>query len=104
VVAERAVLVAGVWGQLVGRIGREAALGDTALGLPHCPQVHTAFLRVPLDVAFCAADGAVLRVVTLAPWRVSPWVSGAAVAWEARAGLLAGRVDERTSRLIFEPR
>jgi len=92
VVATRAVLAARWWEQLRGRIGRGAELSDAALGLPGCRQIHTAFLSEPLDLAFCAADGTVLRVLTLTPWRVSPWVRGATIAWETRAGLLAGAV------------
>jgi len=86
------VLATGLWSQLRGRIGSRGELTDAALGLPGCQQIHTAFVGEPLDVAFCAADGTVLRVLTLPPWRISPWVRGAAIAWETRAGLLAGAV------------
>jgi len=48
--------------------------------------VHTVRMRFPIDVAFCDAEGLVLRTVTLAPWRVSPWVRRSAFVVEARAG------------------
>jgi len=59
---------------------------DGALVLRPCRHVHTARMRFPLDVAFCDADGTVLRVCTLAPWRLSPLVWRAAFVIEAEAG------------------
>jgi uncharacterized membrane protein (UPF0127 family) len=59
---------------------------DGALVLRPCRNVHTARMRFPIDVAFCDAEGVVLRTVSLAPWRVSPYVHKAAFAIEARAG------------------
>jgi uncharacterized membrane protein (UPF0127 family) len=43
-------------------------------------------MRFPIDVAFCDAEGVVLRTVTLAPWRLSPYVRRAAFVVEAEAG------------------
>ena len=43
-------------------------------------------MRFPIDVAFCDADGVVLRTVSLVPWRVSPIVRRAAFVIEAEAG------------------
>ena len=90
-----------------GRARRRGLLGrddfEGALVLRPCRNVHTACMRFPIDVAFCDAEGVVLRTVSLVPWRVSPYVHQAAFAVEARAGaferwhLRAGdRVELRT--------
>ncbi len=67
-----------------GLLGRECI--DGALVLRPCRSVHTLGMKVPVDVAFCAADGTVLRVLTLRPWRVTPFVARAAFVVEAGAG------------------
>jgi uncharacterized membrane protein (UPF0127 family) len=59
---------------------------DGALVLRPCRHVHTARMRFAIDVAFCDAEGVVLRTVTLAPWRLSPIVRRAAFVVEAQAG------------------
>ena len=46
-----------------GLLGRDGVEG--ALVLRPCRHVHTVGMRFPIDVAFCDADGVVLRTVTL---------------------------------------
>ncbi len=67
-----------------GLLGRDGYEG--AFVLRPCRNVHTARMRFPIDVAFCDADGVVLRTVSLVPWRVSPIVRRAAFVIEAEAG------------------
>jgi uncharacterized membrane protein (UPF0127 family) len=67
-----------------GLLGREGF--DGALVLRPCRNVHTVRMRFPIDVAFCDAEGVVLRTVSLAPWRLSPYVHQAAFVVEAQAG------------------
>jgi len=67
-----------------GLLGRDGH--DGALVLRPCRHVHTVGMRFAIDVAFCDAEGVVLRTVTLAPWRLSPYVRRAAFAVEAEAG------------------
>jgi uncharacterized membrane protein (UPF0127 family) len=43
-------------------------------------------MRFAIDVAFCRADGVVLRISSLRPWRLSPLVWRAAFVIEAEAG------------------
>ena len=59
---------------------------DGAFVLRPCRNVHTAGMKFPIDVAFCDADGTVLRTTTLAPWRISPVVRRSAFVIEAEAG------------------
>ena len=67
-----------------GLMHRDSFAG--ALVLRPCRNVHTARMRFAIDVAFCDAEGTVLRTSTLAPWRISPIVLRAAFAVEAEAG------------------
>ncbi len=89
VLATNARVARGLWAQLIGVIGRGLA-GEEALGLPHCPVIHTFFVRHRLDAAFCDGTGRVLRVAAgRKPFTAGPWVPGTALVWEARAGVLA---------------
>ena len=67
-----------------GLLGRDGIHG--ALVVRPCRQVHTIGMRFPIDVAFCAHDGRVLRVVTMRPGRVSRIVWRARFVVEAAAG------------------
>ena len=67
-----------------GLLGRDGV--DGALALRPARSVHTLGMRFPIDVAFCDAEGVVLRTVSLVPWRVSPFVPRAAFVIEAEAG------------------
>ena len=67
-----------------GLLGRDDI--DGALVLWPCRQVHTIGMRFPIDVAFCARDGRVLRVVSMRPGRVSRIVWRARFVVEAAAG------------------
>ena len=67
-----------------GLLGRDGFTG--ALVFRRCRQVHTFGMRFAIDVAFCRADGVVLRISSLRPWRLSPLVWRAAFVIEAEAG------------------
>jgi hypothetical protein len=67
-----------------GLLGRDQI--DGALVLRPCRQVHTFRMRMPIDVVWCADDGRVLRVATMAPGRVSRPVLRARFVIEAAAG------------------
>lgn len=67
-----------------GLLGRDSVQG--VLVLRPCRQVHTVRMRFPIDVAFCASDGRVLRVMTLPPWRMTRIVLRSGFVLEAAAG------------------
>lgn len=67
-----------------GLLGRDGFTG--ALVFRRCRQVHTVGMRFAIDVAFCRADGVVLRTSTLRSWRLSPLVWRSAFVIEAEAG------------------
>ena len=82
-------MASGGWDSFIGLMGQVVTAGRV-LGLPRCAAVHTFFVRQPLDLVFCDRKGCVLRVVgAIRPFRVGPTVRGAAMVWEARAGMLA---------------
>lgn len=78
------------WLRLRGLMGRPPLAPGEALWILPCQQVHTSFMKVPLDVVFLDKELTVLRVVhDLKPWRVSPWVRAAhsVLEFSADAGL-----------------
>ena len=55
-----------------GLLGRDGLAEDHALVLAPCNAVHTWFMRFPIDVAFVAKDGRVLKTVErLGAWRMA---------------------------------
>lgn len=87
VIARRARLAESLWEQFIGLMGRADIAPDEALGIPGCAAIHTFFVRVPLDAAFCDRDGRVLRLMrNIAPFHITSRVSGASMVWEMRAG------------------
>ena len=67
-----------------GLLGRDGFAG--ALVFRKCRQVHTIGMKFTIDVAFCDADGNVLRISTLRPWRFSAIVWRSALVIEAESG------------------
>lgn len=66
-----------------GLLGRDGYTG--ALVFRPCRQVHTVGMRFAIDVAFCDADGVVLRARCMKPWRISPIVWRSAFVIEAES-------------------
>lgn len=68
-----------------GLLGRDGV--DGALVLPRTRSIHTLRMRFALDVAWCDADGRVLKVAHVPPHRVTLPVRGARSVIEAEAGM-----------------
>jgi uncharacterized membrane protein (UPF0127 family) len=67
--------------RLVGLLGRRALAADRGLLITPCNNIHTAFMRFPIDVVFVDQDAKVLSICPdLGPFR-------AAVSRRARACL-----------------
>ena len=84
-----------------GLLGRDGVTG--AIVLAPCRHVHTAGMRVPIDVALCDRDGVVLRTCRLAPWRLAPVVRGVRLVVEAEAGAFARWSLRPGDRLVVVP-
>ncbi len=70
-----------------GLVGRDGV--DGVLVLPHTRAIHTVGVRFPIDVAYCDADGRVLRTASVNPNRVCLPVMKARTVVEAEAGSFA---------------
>jgi uncharacterized membrane protein (UPF0127 family) len=101
--ATDAHVAADLWTRLVGLMGRRSLAAGTALLFPGTRQIHTHFMRVPIDVLFYATDGTVLHVIhAQRPWRVSPPVRPAAGVVELPPGTLAAAGTRLGDRLRID--
>jgi hypothetical protein len=80
--------------RLFGLIPRRSIGEEEGLWLEPCAMIHMCFMSFPIDAVFLDPGMKVLRVLTIKPWRVSPWVAGARGVLELPAGRCAGRVAE----------
>jgi len=69
-----------------GLLGRDALEG--ALGRPRTRSGQTVGMRFAIDVAYCDAEGRVLAIVTMRPWRLGRPRLRARSVVEAQAGNL----------------
>lgn len=71
---------------------RNGLIGKTQIVNPlviePCNWVHSIGMRCALDLIYLAADGTVLSLGHLKPWRVGPYTRGATTIIEAAAGSL----------------
>ena len=71
---------------------KELSAGTGLLLVP-CPQIHTCFMRFPIDAVFCDKTGKVLFVQeNMKPWRWGRFVRGGHYTLELPGGSLGGRV------------
>lgn len=86
-----------------GLLGRDGLPPGTALIIAPSNAVHTLFMRFPIDVAFVARDGRVIKVsAALPPWRMAASFRGFTVI-ELAAGALASSNTVAGDRLICRP-
>jgi len=58
--------------RFLGLMGRRSLSENRALLIVPCADVHTAFMRFPIDVVFIDKDGCITKIVrNLVPWRVA---------------------------------
>ena len=79
-----AEVAAGHAAKRTGLLGRDGLEG--AFVLQGCRWVHTIGMRFPLDVAYVAADGTVLKIVHMERYRIGAPVPKASWVIEAAAG------------------
>lgn len=83
-----------------GLLGRAGLKPGESLLIKPCAQIHMFFMKFPIAVVFLDKSNRVLYVNNrIAPWRISPWVFGAASALELEAGT-CGAV-KKGDRLVF---
>lgn len=76
--------------RLKGLIGRAALAPDHALWIIPCSQIHTFFMKFPIDALFLSRPGEVVGLAhDLKPWRISRYHPQARTVLELPAGTLA---------------
>jgi uncharacterized membrane protein (UPF0127 family) len=87
-----------------GLLGRDHLARGTAIVIAPTNAIHTWFMRFPIDVAFVAKDGRVVKVRSgLGPWRMAAAWSAYAVV-EMAAGELVGSGTKAGDQLLVLPR
>ena len=97
VIFGRVTIAETFWRRTVGLLGSSSLAEDEAMLIRPCSSIHTCCMRIDLNVAFCDADGRVLKAVTrVRPWRfrIGPRGSRFAVEWSTTAGPIL-RVGQR---------
>lgn len=85
--ADRVEIARSLLGRLVGLIGRREFPGGSALVIQGCRQVHTFFMRFPIDVVFLDAENHILCVeADVRPYSITRYCKRAASAVELPAG------------------
>ena len=81
------------WARLKGLMGcKNLALGSGLL-LDPCPQIHTCFMRFPIDVIFLDKTNHVVAVLeNMPPWRMSKFYVKSRCTLELPGGSLQGCV------------
>jgi hypothetical protein len=86
-----------------GLLGRDSLPEGHAIVLAPCNSVHTFFMRFPIDIAFVARDGQVVKVVEhLRAWRIALSLRSFATI-EFAAGALGGDGVAAGDRLVLRP-
>lgn len=74
-----------------GLLFSEQLKNNEAMLISRCNQVHTHFMKYPIDVVFLDKDYIVKYVVRdMKPWRISKYVFGSFYALELNAGCSSG--------------
>ena len=102
VLAGRVERAVSVRARLRGLLGRTSLPEGEALVIEPCTSIHTFFMRFPIDAAFLARDGRVLRAISfLRPWRATRSYPAAALVVELPAGTLQRTQTQEGDALDF---
>lgn len=90
VLADQAEAARTWWTRGKGLLGRTGLPAGGGLIIAPCSSIHTWFMAFPIDVAFVAADGRVVRTAhALRPWRFGPLARKVRYVVELPSGALA---------------
>lgn len=84
--SQSCVWATSAYSRLVGLLAHTSLEGSNSMMIEPCKQVHTFFMRFPIDVVFLGTDNRVLKILPMKPWRLSPLVWGAERILELRFG------------------
>lgn len=95
ILAEEAVLAAGIFKRLKGLLGKKTFEPGQAIILKPCNSIHTFFMRFPIDVLFVDKDNQVIKALSsLAPFSFSPIYIRAKLAIELPAGTILSTLTQ----------
>ena len=72
--------------RLKGLLGTQSLRAGQGILITNCKQVHTFFMKYPIDVIFLDHKNNILKSTTMKPWRISPWILRAEKVLETPAG------------------
>jgi uncharacterized membrane protein (UPF0127 family) len=75
-----------LFSKMKGLLGTGELKEGDGLLIPGCKQVHTYFMKYPIDVIFLDSQNVVIKHQTLNPWKCSPWILKAQSVLEVPAG------------------
>jgi hypothetical protein len=88
--------------RVIGLLNRRSLSEDEGLLITPCNNIHTWFMRFPIDVAFLDADGDVVKIVhCLPPFRARACWGKACSVLELPAGRLAQTGTDVGDRLVM---
>lgn len=78
-----------------GLMLKDQESAEHLMAIAPCKQVHTFFMKFPIDVAYCDKQGTVIEIHrNIEPWHVDKSVSSAYIAIEAPAGTYLKEVSK----------
>ena len=104
-VVRELMLALGPGSRLRGLLGRPPLQAGQGLLLRPCRQVHTFFMKYPIDVVFLDRTGQIVAMAArLAPWRVSRYEAGACCVLELAPGQAVAPAVSVGQQLVFRPK
>jgi len=88
--------------RMVGLLKHLGLADDEAMLIAECKQVHTFFMKFPMDAIFIDKGGIVVGIESLKPWRLSKihWRAASVIetnyGWAKRHGIAIGSTAEVT--------
>jgi uncharacterized protein len=102
--ADRAERASSFADRFMGLMGRRSLAFGEGMHIIPCNSIHTFFMRIPIDVAFLASDGHIVKQIpAMPPWRLSSVYFKAHSVLELPAGTLSGSQTQEGDQLAFEP-
>jgi uncharacterized membrane protein (UPF0127 family) len=96
VLAEQAIIAGSLFKRITGLLGRKGVQPAQALVIMPCRQIHTLFMRFPIDALFVNRNNKVVAVhANLAPWRITPFYFQSRFVIELPVGTVS---DSRTKK------
>lgn len=105
VLVDRVETARGFCGRALGLMGRAPLPPGRGLLLRPCAEIHTFFMRFPLDLIFLGDGDRVVRVVrTVTPWRMAFGGRGARAVLEVASGWMPADAVRPGDRITWEGR